>query len=69
MHGCVYTGNPRLRRAIGTLEAGKEADLAIVSQDIFTARSEEIGKTKVVLTMVGGKMVFGEIKLKRCSGR
>jgi predicted amidohydrolase YtcJ len=43
---------------IGTLEAGKEADLAVVSQDIFSVKPEEIGKTKVVITMVGGKVVF-----------
>jgi len=45
---------------IGTLEAGKEADLAVLSQDIFRARPEEIGKTQVVMTMVGGKVVFTE---------
>jgi hypothetical protein len=40
------------------LEAGKEADLAILSQDIFSTAADRIGKTKVVMTMVGGKMVF-----------
>ncbi len=45
---------------VGTLEAGKEADLAVLSQDIFSARPEEIGKTHVVMTMVGGKVVFTE---------
>jgi hypothetical protein len=44
--------------SIGSLEAGKEADLAILSQDIFSAKSADIGKTKVLLTMVGGKTVF-----------
>jgi len=46
----------------GTLEAGKEADLAILSQDIFSAGHNEIAKTKVVATMVGGKFVFNELK-------
>ena len=45
---------------IGTLEAGKEADLAVLSRDIFSARPEEIGETHVVMTMVGGKLVFTE---------
>ena len=45
---------------VGTLEAGKEADLAVLSQDIFRARPEEIGKTHVLMTMVGGKVVFTE---------
>jgi hypothetical protein len=43
---------------IGTLEPGKEADLAVLSQDIFAAQPAEIGKTRVVMTMVGGKTVF-----------
>ena len=47
---------------IGTLEAGKEADLAVLSQDIFSVKPEEIGKAKVVITMVGGKVVFTEGK-------
>ena len=47
---------------IGTLEAGKEADLAVLSQDIFSIKPEEIGKTKVEITMAGGKVVFTEGK-------
>ena len=47
---------------IGTLEAGKEADLAVLSQDIFSMKPEEISKAKVVMTMVGGKIVFTEGK-------
>jgi len=43
---------------LGTLEAGKEADLAVLSQDIFSVKPEEIGKTKVLITMAGGKVVF-----------
>ena len=45
---------------LGTLEAGKEADLAVLSQDVFSAPADQISKTKVVLTMVGGKVVFRE---------
>jgi predicted amidohydrolase YtcJ len=47
---------------IGTLEAGKEADLAVLSQDIFSVKPEEIGKARVVITMVAGKVVFMEGK-------
>ena len=47
---------------IGTLEPGKEADLAVLTQDIFAVRPEEIGNTQVVLTMVGGKVVFDEMR-------
>ena len=44
---------------LGTLEVGKEADLAVLSQDIFSVQPEDISKTKVVTTMVAGKIVFG----------
>jgi predicted amidohydrolase YtcJ len=47
---------------LGTLEVGKEADLAVLSQDIFSVKPEEIGKTKVWLTLVAGKVVFAEGK-------
>ena len=43
---------------VGTLEAGKMADLAVLSQDIFSAPPENIGKTRVLTTMVGGKIVY-----------
>ena len=47
---------------LGSLEVGKEADLAVLSQDIFSVAPEELGKTHVVMTMVGGKVVFSEAK-------
>ncbi len=47
---------------IGTLEVGKEADLAVLSQDIFAVKAEEIAKAKVMMTMAGGKIVFTEGK-------
>jgi predicted amidohydrolase YtcJ len=43
---------------VGTLEVGKLADLAVLSQDIFSADPLAIGNTHVTLTMVGGKIVF-----------
>jgi predicted amidohydrolase YtcJ len=43
---------------LGTLEAGKEADLAVLSQDIFSVKPEDISKTKVLTTMVAGKVVY-----------
>jgi predicted amidohydrolase YtcJ len=47
---------------LGTLETGKEADLSVLSQDIFSAATGEIAKTHVLMTMVGGKIVFNEMK-------
>jgi predicted amidohydrolase YtcJ len=45
---------------LGSLELGKEADLAVLSQDIFSITHEAISKTKVWMTMVAGKIVFQE---------
>ena len=42
----------------GTLEPGKLADLAVLSQDIFTVAPPEMPKTTSVLTLVGGKIAF-----------
>jgi predicted amidohydrolase YtcJ len=42
----------------GTLEAGKFADLAVLSSDYLTAPVKEIGKIRSVLTMVGGDVVY-----------
>jgi predicted amidohydrolase YtcJ len=42
----------------GSLEPGKLADLAVLSQDIFTVEPSELPKTESVLTMVGGKIVY-----------
>ena len=44
---------------VGSLEVGKFADLAVLSQDIFSVASKRVGKTGVVLTMVGGRIVYG----------
>jgi predicted amidohydrolase YtcJ len=45
-------------KSTGTLEPGKFADLAVLSRDIFSAQAAEVGKTRVTMTMVGGKIVF-----------
>ena len=47
---------------LGTLVPGKEADLAVLSQDIFSVPAGEIAKTHVVMTVVGGKVVFTAMK-------
>jgi len=41
----------------GSLEPGKVADLIVVSQNVFQVDPHELGKTKVTLTMVGGRVV------------
>ncbi|MFN8582633.1 MAG: amidohydrolase [Gemmatimonadaceae bacterium] len=42
----------------GSLEAGKLADLVVVDHDLFKVRPSEIKDAKVLLTMVGGKVVY-----------
>ncbi len=46
-------------RDVGTLEKGKLADLAVLSQDIFSVPLKRIGRTAVQMTMVGGHIVHG----------
>ncbi len=42
----------------GSLEQGKLADLAVLSQDIFRIPAADLPKTESVLTLVGGKIVY-----------
>ena len=42
----------------GSIEPGKVADLIVVSQDLFHIEPSKIGKTRVVLTMVGGQVTW-----------
>jgi len=42
----------------GSLEEGKLADLIVLDQDLFKIAPNEIHKTNVLLTMVGGKVVY-----------
>jgi predicted amidohydrolase YtcJ len=44
---------------VGSLEPGKLADLAVLSQDIFSVSPRRIGATAVLMTMVGGRIVYG----------
>jgi predicted amidohydrolase YtcJ len=57
-----YTiNNARLNfeeREKGSLESGKYADLILVDRDVLTCPVNEVQTTKVLLTMVGGKIVW-----------
>jgi predicted amidohydrolase YtcJ len=48
-------------KKLGTLEAGKLADLVILAADIFNLPHDRIGKTAVTATMVGGKVAYGAL--------
>ncbi len=45
-------------RDLGTLAPGMLADLAVLSQDIFSVPAGELPRTESVLTLVGGKAVY-----------
>jgi predicted amidohydrolase YtcJ len=42
----------------GTIEPGKVADLVVLSQDIFRVAPQDIPRTRALLTIVGGKVVY-----------
>ena len=48
----------RREKTEGSLEAGKLADLVVLSQNLFEIPANQTGKTEVVLTMVGGRVVY-----------
>jgi predicted amidohydrolase YtcJ len=52
----AYAANDDDKR--GTLEAGKYADLAVLSADYLTAPAKDVGKIRSLLTMVGGQVVY-----------
>ena len=49
----------------GTIEVGKYADLAVLSSDYFSVPEEEIKSIESVLTIVGGKPVYGAGEYKK----
>ncbi|MDX1667319.1 MAG: amidohydrolase family protein, partial [Saprospiraceae bacterium] len=46
----------------GTLEAGKLADLAVIDTDLFSAPPSQWLDAEVILTIVGGKVVYENMK-------
>jgi predicted amidohydrolase YtcJ len=45
-------------RNVGSIEVGKYADLIVVSQNLFRVPTEQISETRVLMTMLGGTIVF-----------
>jgi predicted amidohydrolase YtcJ len=54
--GAAYAG--RREKTEGSIEPGKLADLIIVSQNIFEIEPHAIAQTRVVKTIVGGRVVY-----------
>jgi predicted amidohydrolase YtcJ len=54
--GAAFAGHRE--KTEGSLEPGKVADLIVLARDLFRIEPTEIEKTEVLLTMVGGKVVY-----------
>lgn len=54
--GAAYAGG--LEQDAGTLEAGKLADLTVLSHDIFTGEPKVLLETAIDYTILGGQVVF-----------
>lgn len=54
--GAAYAGFRE--KTEGSLEPGKLADLIVLSQNLFEAEPHSINQTKVLTTIVGGRVVF-----------
>ena len=54
--GAAFAGHREASE--GSLEEGKLADLIVLDQDLFKVAPSEIHKMNVLLTMVGGKVVY-----------
>jgi len=44
----------------GSIEKGKLADFTVLSKDILTIPDKEILSTEVLMTIVGGKILFAK---------
>ena len=47
-------------RLKGSIEVGKLADLVVLPEDILTCPDKHIEQMRVVMTMVGGAIVYGQ---------
>ena len=56
----AYAGHRE--KAEGSLEPDKVADLIVVSQDLFKVDPAHLRDTEVLLTMVGGRIVYRSAK-------
>jgi predicted amidohydrolase YtcJ len=54
--GAAYAG--RREKTEGSIEPGKMADLIVVSQNVFEVDSRHLDETKVLTTIVGGRVVY-----------
>jgi predicted amidohydrolase YtcJ len=48
----------------GSLEPGKFADVIVLDRNFFTIPADDIAKIKVLMTVVGGRVVFDALRRK-----
>ena len=48
------------RPVTGSLEVGKFADLIVLDRNPLQVRAEEIGETKIILTVLGGRTIYSK---------
>lgn len=52
----------KLEKTTGSIEVGKAADLIVIDQNIFAIPASRISDTKVLLTLLNGKAVYGDVE-------
>jgi predicted amidohydrolase YtcJ len=65
--GAALAGHREQRE--GSLEKGKLADLIVIDRNLFEIEPTAIGKTEVLLTMVGGRVVYESVAWKAASSQ
>ncbi len=65
--GAAYSGHREASE--GSLEPGKLADLIVLDQNLFKIAPSEIHKTNILLTMVGGRIVYQTPEMATGSGK
>jgi hypothetical protein len=58
MHTINSAWQMHMERDVGSIEVGKYADLIVLNQDPFSVPTERVSETKVVQTILGGKVVY-----------
>jgi predicted amidohydrolase YtcJ len=54
---------------LGSIQAGKLADLVVLDRDYLTVPADQIGKIKPVMTMVGGRIVYDATRAVQAAAR